>query len=471
MMIRSVFLPALALLAALAAPGARADEPGRGLLPPAPGEPIPFELPASQTLTLENGLTVTFVPWGMTPTMDVIVSVRAGNIDDGEQTWIADLTAAMMEEGFAGMDRAEIGARFGAMGGSLNTSVTQSNTLMGSYVLAEHGEDALHLIADAVRRPDFPADAFERIRSGMSRDIERRRLEPGSQAFVTAFHTLFPEGHPYHFGLPRPGQIDTFTLADVRSFHDRNFSAGRTHLYIAGRFDTLEMEAAVRDAFGDWPRGAADTAPQAVPARGPAVHLINRPGAPQSTVHLVYPVSSVTSKDATAISIMDAALGGAIAARMREAGWSYSPTSFVQWTRGGGMWTYTDDIDTPRTLIALTAVFDTIGSLRQYDWEMESTRRWLASLFVMSAGSSYGLLENLGLRDSFGLDHDYLDQRVPSIMGTSDREVSAVARAYLRNDRFTLVIVGDLDRIEDDIRGMPSLRLADIVRHEAAPTD
>ena len=73
--------------------------------------------------------------------------------------------------------------------------------------------------------------------------------------------------------------------------------------------------------------------------------------------------------------------------------------------------------------------------------------------------------------DFFLFDHDDLDQRVPSIMGTSDREVSAVARAYLRNDRFTLVIVGDLDRIEDDIRGMPSLRLADIVRHEAAPTD
>ncbi|OLF80883.1 hypothetical protein AWH62_14285 [Maricaulis sp. W15] len=464
---------ALALLTGwLAVTGiAAAQVPGRGATPPAPGAPLPFELPDTQTLELENGLTVTFVPWGMTPTMDVIVSVRAGNIDDGQQTWIADLTGAMIDQGFAGLDQAGIADRFAAMGGSLNTSVTESSTLVGAYVLAEHGETALHLIADAVRRPDFPAEALDRVRSGLSRDIELRRSEPGTMAFATAFHSLFPDGHPYHLALPLPGQVDTYSIEDVRAFHAAHFSAGRTHLYIAGRFDTVRMEAAVRDAFGDWARGPADTAPQAIPARGPVVHLVDRPGSVQTTVHLVYPVGAITSKDATAITVMDAALGGAIASSMREAGWSYSPASFVQWTRGGGMWTYTDDIDAPRTVLALTTVFGTIASLRNDVWNTESTRRWLASLFVMSSGSSYGLLENLALRDGFGLAHDYLDQRVPALMGVTDREVGAVAGAYLRDDRFTLVIVGDLDRFERDLRAMPSLRQADIRRHEAVPTD
>ena len=464
---------ATALLIAFSALGnlAMTDETGRGPVPPAPGDPLPFELPATHTLTLENGLTVTFVPWGMTPTMDVIVSVRAGNIDDGTQTWMADLTGAMIEEGFDGLNRAEIADRFATMGGSLNTSVTQSSTLIGSYVLAEHGEAALALIADAVRRPDFPESALDRVRSGLSRDIEQRRSEPGSMAFTTAFHSLFPQGHPYHFGLPRPGQVDTYSIADVRAFHASHYGAGRTHLYIAGRFDIERMEDAVRAAFGDWARGPADTAPQAIPARGPVVHLLDRPGSVQTTVHLVYPVGAITSKDATAITVMDAALGGAIASRMREAGWSYSPASFVQWTRGGGMWTYTDDIDTPRTVLALTTVFGTIASLRTDSWHTEATRRWLASLFVMSSGSSYGLLENLALRDGFGLAHDYLDQRVPTLMAVADREVSAVAGAYLRDDRFTLVIVGDLARIEADLRAMPSLRQADIRRHDVVPTD
>jgi len=461
--------PVLALVVSLIAitGAAVAQPPGRGFIPPAPGEPLPFELPASQTLELENGLTVTFVPWGMTPTMDIIVSVRAGNIDDGEQTWIADLTGAMIEEGFDGLDRSEIAARLGAMGGSLNASISQTNTLVGTYVLSEHGEDALALIAGAIRRPDFPEEALDRIRSGLSRDIELRRTEPASQAFSASFRTLFPEGHPYHHGLPRPGQVDTYSIEDVRAFHAANFGAGRTHLYIAGRFDMARMEAAVRAAFGDWERGPADAAPQAIPAGGPSVQLIDRPGSVQTTVHLAYPVGAITSKDATAITVMDAALGGAIASRVREAGWSYSPGSFVQWTRGGGIWTYTDDIDTPRTVLALTTVFATIGSLRDYDWDMEGTRQWLASQFVMSSGSSYGLLENLALRDQFGLAHDYLDQRVPDLLGVTDREVSAVAGAYLRDDRFTLVIVGDLDRFESDLRAMPSLRQAQITRHDA----
>lgn len=455
-------------LVSLAASGL-ADQPGRGLVPPAPGEPLPFALPVSQSLMLENGLTVTFIPWGLTPTMDIVVSVRAGNIDDGEQTWIADLTTAMIEEGFAGLDRAEIGRRFAAMGGALNTTVTQSHTLIGAHVLADYGEDALALIANAVRRPDFPPEALARISAGMSRDIELRRQDPDSLAFTTAFQSLFPPDHPFHFGLPRPGQVDGFTINDVRDFHAAKFGAGRTHLYIAGRFDAVRMEAAVRAAFGDWPRGERDNAPLAIPARGPVVHLVDRPGSLQTTVHLVYPVGAIDSKDATALAVMDAALGGAIAARMREAGWSYSPSSFVQWTRGGGMWTYTDDIDTPRTVDALTSVFQTIASTREQTWNMDSTRRWLASLFVMSTGSTYGLLENLALRDAFGLDHDYLDRRVPALMSVTDREVNAVAGAYLRDDRFTLVVVGDLDRFESDLRVMPSLRQAQFTRIEAGP--
>ncbi|WP_323762116.1 pitrilysin family protein [Maricaulis sp.] len=456
----------LAGLASLTATGL-ADQPGRGLVPPAPGEPLPFELPASQSLMLENGLTVTFIPWGLTPTLDIVVSVRAGNIDDGEQTWIADLTTAMIEEGFAGLDRAEIGRRFAAMGGALNTTVTQSHTLIGAHVLSDHGEDALALIADAVRRPDFPPDALARISAGMSRDIELRRQEPDSLAFTTAFQSLFPPDHPFHFGLPRPGQVDGFTINDVRDFHAAKFGAGRTHLYIAGRFDAVRMEAAVREAFGDWPRGEQDNAPLAIPARGPVVHLVDRPGSLQTTIHLVYPVGAITSKDATALSVMDAALGGALAASMREAGWSYSPSSFIQWTRGGGMWTYTDDIDTPRTVDALTSVFETIASAREQTWNMDGTRRWLASLFVMSTGSTYGLLENLALRDAFRLDHDYLDRRVPALMSVTDREVNAVARAYLRDDRLTFVVVGDLARFEVGLRALPALEQAEFVRRSA----
>lgn len=454
---------ALAGLVSLATAGL-AEGPGRGLLPPAPGEPLPFELPASQSLMLENGLTVTFIPWGLTPTMDIVVSVRSGNIDDGEQTWIADLTTAMIEEGFAGLDRAEIGRRFATMGGALNTTVTQTHTLVGAHVLSDHGEDALALIADAVRRPDFPPDALARISAGMSRDIELRRQEPDYMAFTTAVQSLFPPGHPFHFGLPRPGQVDSYAIADIRDFHATKFGAGRTHLYIAGRFDTARMEAAVRDAFGDWPRGEPDSAPLAIPARGPVVHLVDRPGSLQTTVHLVFPVGSITSKDATPLSVMDASLGGAISARMREAGWSYSPSSFIQWTRGGGMWTYTDDIDTPHTVEALTSVFATIASARDQVWNMDGTRRWLASLFVMSTGSTYGLLENLAQRDAFGLDHDYLDRRVPALMSVTDREVNAVAGAYLREDRFTLVVVGDLTRFEDGLRAMPALGQAEFVR-------
>ena len=63
---------------------------------PAVGAPKPFSLPQMETYTLRNGLQVTLIPYGLTPKTVVSLRVPTGNIDDGADTWIADITADMM---------------------------------------------------------------------------------------------------------------------------------------------------------------------------------------------------------------------------------------------------------------------------------------------------------------------------------------------------------------------------------------
>ena len=66
--------------------------------PPAGGPPRPFTMPAKERFNLPNGLQATLVPFGQLPKVTVCVLVRTGNLDEGEQTWLADITGELMRD-------------------------------------------------------------------------------------------------------------------------------------------------------------------------------------------------------------------------------------------------------------------------------------------------------------------------------------------------------------------------------------
>lgn len=437
---------------------------------PVPG-PIPgFATPENRTLELENGLKVTFIPWGMTPTVDIRVTIRAGNIDEGEHTWLSDLAVEAMSQGAAGRSEHEIAEAFGAMGGSLLSRVQVDTTTFMAFVLSESGPDALALLAETVRQPDFPPERFEAARNSRQQMAEAWRQQPGMQAMAALNSHLYPQGHPFHILIPSREQMDSYTLEDARRFHREHFGAGRTHIYITGQFDAEAMEAAVRTHFGDWETGPADDGIDAIPQTRHVVHLIDRPGAPQSTVFLSYPVPPISEKSTPALEVMDTALGGMIVGRMLDTGNSYAPHTFIEWTRGGAAWIYTDDIDTDGTVASLQDVLTIIDYARFRPLQIEGVADWMISRFIMASGSRLGLVDQIAFRNRNGLPDDYLDTYADEIRQVDSRAVQNLARDHLVRENLTLVVVGDMARIEAGIRALLPLQDAQFVREDTNGT-
>ena len=437
---------------------------------PEPGPMPGFATPQNWSVVLDNGLTVTFIPWGMTPTVDIRVTIRAGNIDEGEQTWLSDLAVEAMTQGAAGRSEHEIAEAFGAMGGSLLSQVQVDTTTFMAFILSESGPDAVALLAETVRQPDFPAERFEAARNSRLQMAEAWRQQPAMQAMEAMNALHYPEGHPFHILIPSRDQLNSYTREDARRFHREHFGAGRTHIYITGQFDADAMEAAVRQHFGDWERGPADDGMESIPEVRHVVHMIDRPGAPQTTVFMAYPVPPVTDKSRPVVEVMDTALGGMIAARLLDTGNSYAPNAFVEWTRGGAAWIYTDDIDTDGTVASLQDVLTIIDYSRFRPLQLGGMADWMISRFIMSTGSRLGIVEQIAFRNRNGLPLDYLDTYADSIRRVDSSAVQAMARENLTREQLTLVVVGDLDRIEAGIRALLPLQDATFVREEADGT-
>lgn len=419
--------------------------------PPAGSAPKPFTLPRKETFTLKNGTQVTLVPYGSIPKVTVTAVVRVGNINEtAEQVWLADLTGDLMKEGTTTRSAAQIAEAAARMGGRLGIGVGTDQTTIGADVLSEYGPQLVSLIADVVQRPALPAAELERLKNNRIRNLSISRSQPGSLAAERFSKLLYGE-HPYGRYFPSEEMMKGYAIADVQKFYKENFGAGRTRLYVAGRFDAAAMRRAITQAFGSWERGAGvyENIPKPVSAR--KIHLIDRPGAPQSTLYLGLPVVDPSHKDYVAMIVTNSLLGGSFASRItsnirEQKGYTYSPNSSISTHYRDAYWLQVADVTTAVTGPSLKEIFYEIERLQKEpptEAELQGIKNYLAGVFTIQNSSRGGIIGQLAFLDLHKLPETYLTNYVQNVLAVTPQEVQRIAREYLKSEKMAIVVVGD----------------------------
>jgi predicted Zn-dependent peptidase len=434
-------------------------------IPPAPGQPRDFTLPARETVQLANGLSLTFIDYGTVPKVTVFAVVRTGNIDEGQSTWLADVAVEMLKEGTTTRSAADIARTSAGMGGALSVGAGAEQTSVGISVLSEHAAAAADLVADVLRNPRFPESELPRVLANFERNLSVARAEPDSIAGEVLAKLVYGN-HPFGRVLPAPGQLEGYDIATVRGFYEHNFGARRTHVYVAGRYDRATLEAALRGAFGDWREGAL---PSDLPPKASDVlqlQLIDRPDAPQSSLRMAVavpdPAAALYFQTTLTNSLLGGTFGSRITTNLREdKGYSYSPDSSISARRGNALWIMQAEITAEHTAAALTEIFREIGRLQREPpaaEELDAIKRYRAGLFVIGNSSPNGVLGQLAFMDLHGLPPEYLTQWVASIHAVTPQQVTDIAQRFILPARMTIVIVGDLKKIGDSVRALPQLQ-------------
>ena len=434
-------------------------------MPPA-GTPKPFTVPPAESYTLDNGMRVTLLRYGNVPKAVVGLRVYAGNLNQGDDVWLPDLTGQMLREGAAGRSGAEIAEAAADMGGGLSTGAGMHETVVGLSVLSEFAEDAVQLVSDVARRPTFPASELERVRADLQRNLAVARTQPQAAANVALAAAYYGTDHPYGRVVPTDAQLAGYTLEDVRRFHQENFGARRAQLYVAGQFDPAAVKAAIEQAFGDWQPGPERLSLPAQPRPGPKVLLVDRPGAPQSTIRIAFPAPVIGTEGDLPFRVTNALLGGAFNSRItqnirEQKGYTYSPGSGISYNPGEARWTFNADVTTDVTGPALQEV---IGEIRRLQSEpptpeeASGMRTYLAGIFVLQNAGASGLINSLANSDFHGLPANWLETYVPGVLATTAEQMQALARETMPLDRMTLVVVGDLAQVEPQLKAVPELQ-------------
>ena len=461
-MMRALFATAAGLMLAAAAPAPSDDYPPM----PKAGPPKAFEVPASESYRLANGMQVTLIPFGVVPKAVINVRVYAGAVNEGDKSGLATLTGQMLKEGAAGRSNSAIAEAAAGMGGNLSSGASEQETTASLNVLSEHAPDAVRLVGDVIRKPDFPASELERVRQNLLRSIVVAKSQPQAAASSALAAAYYGANTPYGRLLPDEAQVKAYTLDDLKRFYADNFGAKRARIYVAGQFDVAQVKDAIEQTFGNWAAGPDRTNLPPQPQPGPKVILVDRPDAAQSTIRLAFPAPAAGSAGDIPFEVMDSLLGGSFTSRItknirEDKGYTYSPTSFINFNPGEASWEFDADVTTAVTGAALKEVFGEIRRLQTEavpDEEATGIRTWMAGTFILQNSSPGGLIGSLANRDFHGLPADWLTTYVPKVLAVTNGDIQRLATEQLPLGKATLVVVGDLKTVEPQLKALPELQ-------------
>jgi zinc protease len=427
---------------------------------PEGGTPKDFKLPAKKVAQLPNGITTTMVQYGAIPKVNINVIIKTGNIHEAaDQVWLADLTGNLLREGTTTMDFKTIAKKVAGMGGEINVSTGLNQMTVSGSVLSEFAPELVRLLADVVINPAFPESEMERLKNDLKRMLSVQKTVPQNQA-TEKFRSIIYKDHSYGRYFPTEEMLNSYTLADVKAFYDKNLGGKRTVVYAVGKFDEVAVQKAIEDAFSKWREGPEVDFPVAKPVRTNEVAVIDRPNSPQSTVIIGLPTLDPSSKDYLPLQVTNSLLGGSFGSRItanirEDKGYTYSPYSTINNGYRSSIWYEQADVTTEHTGAALEEISNEIKRLQNEPpsaEELKGIQNYEAGIFVLQNSTPGGIINQLNFIDFHGLDESYLTDRVKNIYSVTPEKVQQLAKDHFKYEDMTLVLVGDKKQLEKQIK-------------------
>lgn len=427
--------------------------------PPAGGTPKDFTLPAKQTMNLSNGLSVTMVEYSKVPKVSIRVVIRTGNIDEtASEVWLADLTGEFLKEGTKTRSAQDLAKAAASMGGSIEVYTGSDEVYVAGEVLSEFGSEFIKLVSDMIQNPAFPASELERLKNNQIRQLTVQRAEPRGLAGEKFSQVMFGD-HPYGRYFSTEEILKSFTLDHVKTFYEKNYGAKRTSIYVVGMFDGKAIQKAVNENFSGWKEGSAATQNPPKMSSTRTIYLIDRPGAPQSTIYMGLPVVDPSHPDYLALTVMNSMLGGSFGSRItsnirENKGYTYSPFGTVWVKYRSAYWAEVADVTTDFTGASIKEILYEINRLKDETpsvEELDGIKNFMAGTFVLRNSSPGGITNQLSFLSLHGLPDSYLTNYVKNVYAITPEDISRMVKTYIRDTDIAIVIAGDIKKIKKQV--------------------
>jgi len=432
-----------------------------------PPQPLPardIKFPPYEIQTLPNGLQVVVVMHHEQPAVTMRLLIRAGTASDTrEKLGLAHLAASLLDQGTKTMTADQMNDAVDFIGGAMGAGAGTDLTFVNMVVMKDSFDTGLKMLSDMARQPAFDPAEIERQRQQMVSGLKVSAEDPGYIA-NSVFDRLVYGFHPY--GLPDNGTPQTLaalTRDDLVAFHAKFFMPNNAILAIVGDVTAPEAFASAKKVFGDWQKGD-------LPAQtfiGPPdptrrVIVVNKPDAVQTEVRVGHIGIPRTHPDYMAVNLAIRILGGEGSNRLHqvlrtERGLTYGAQANMDTLKESGDFEAETNTRSEATGEVLRLIVDEFWRLQRErvgERELDGAKAYLTGSFPLTIETPEAIAMQVVNALFYGLPLQELQNFRERVNAVTPDDIQRVAKALLRPDRLSVVLVGNSAAFASQLKGV-----------------
>jgi len=405
-----------------------------------------------QSVTSPGGITAWLVEEHGLPLVTMQFAFMGGSSQDPEgKQGVANFMSSMLDEGAGDIKSEQFQEREEELATKISFYASRDSFSGTFQALSENRDASADLLALALTKPRFDADAAERMRRQLLATVQFESKDPEKVAEKTWYETAYP-GHPY--GRPISGTAESVTAvtpADLEAYRSRMFARDNLKIAVVGDIDATALGALLDKVFGGLPAKAKAFPVEAVDPKAGPVQTQVAMDIPQSVAMFGQVGLARKDPDFVPAYILNYIIGGgSFSSRLMEEvrekrGLCYSVYSYINpFQRSsvyvGGVATKTDAMD--KSLEVIRGVFTKMQEEGPTEQELAEAKQYLTGSYALNFTSSKaisGQLLGLQMQD---MPIDYVDTRNAKIDAVTIDDIRRVAKRILHPDQLIVTVVG-----------------------------
>ena len=438
-------------------------------IPPLPA----FHPPQPKRIVLPNGMVIFLQEDHELPLVDGIARIRGGGrsvladktglIDIYGEVWRTGGTKSQTGDQFD--DFLEQRAARVETGGGIDSTTISWSCLKSDL------DDVFKAFLDLLQNPEFRDDKIEIAKKGMYDSISRRNDQPDAIAAREAAKLAYGTNNPYA-RVPEYATVAAVKRQDLVEWHHNYVHPNNIILGVVGDFDSVAMEARLRQVFGSWAKGPAAKDPEInfTPAK-PGNYLVDKTDVNQSNIYMVGLGTTRKNPDYFAISVFNEAFGGGFSSRLFS---DIRTTKGLAYSVGGGIGTGWDrpgmlrlvmSTKSETTVESIQALEEEIADLDKKpitEEEIKRAKDAILNSFIFRFDSPEKVLQEKMAYEFYGYPLDFLERYQVEIQKVTKEDVARVAAKYLHREQMPVLAVGNSSDFDKQLSTLGPVTKIDI---------
>jgi zinc protease len=428
-------------------------------------------IPTPWKASLSDGMKILGIVQNELPLVQYSIVIDGGHmLDKVEKAGVANLVAAMMNEGTKNKTPEELEDAIGLLGASIRVSSSNEDISVDVSSMSKYFDKTLAIVQEILLEPRWDAEQFALAKSRIINTLKRNAASPDYLAANTLNKLMFGDNILAIDATGTEASVNAITMDDLKDYYNTYLSPSISKFLIVGNVDQIKVKAALTGLNQKW-QAKKVVIPQIKVPGAPdksQIYFVDVPGAKQSVISIGAPSLPRTDPDFYPATVANYKLGGSFNGIFNlilreEKGFTYGARSNITGAKNYGSFVASSRVRTNSTLESVT-IFKT---------EMEKYRKNIPQDYIDFTKSSLlknnalrfetlgNLLSMLNTMTAFDLPTDYIKQEENFVKGITVEKLLKLANKYIDPSRMYYVVVGDaktqLDELEKVGFGRPIL--------------